>query len=291
MSFVSNSGTRRVKRSCTHGTRFRSKEGGFSSSNVNDTRFDSGINSAARKKNSTMTNIGSSSSRGLTIIGGGEIIDYNVPLNPDNLDVPLGHQVSGNGLPESRLVNPPHPISFLGPGYLSFVNGFAVPYIIGSTEIKGNLIVSGTISAKNSFSSPENTFAPVITDGIGGTLTVASTQAFYKTTDFLDYFEMCVTWTDHSLAPNEPIRIEGLPLSTYSPYGFSPMVPDYGVYTINVGASIYGNVGAGTDYLVLTESDTTSTLLRQPVLGQQFEDAGALPGGGSFCMSGWLSKI
>lgn len=287
MSFVSNKRTRRTERACTHGTSFKSVLATTGSAPIDDTRFNRGTTSAVRNQTAETTSIGSHNSRGLVIHGGSVADSFQYPTDADGNVPPGFHRVDGQSTaPFNGTNHPKFPITYSGPGHLDFQSGFSVPYIIGSTEIKGDLLVHGSLRVTNTFGPSTAMFLPVIKDALGNELDGAVvTGSSYKLIDFGDYFECCISWTGTSLIDlDEAMYLTGFPATYYSNLSFGTVHPDRGLYTINTGATIACKAINGSSSLEFVESDTTSADPRLNVHGEQFDD-----GPGSMCIRGLLA--
>ena len=142
--FVTNNNTRRVKRSRTTHTLpddTNNVVGAVPYESINN-HVD--LSKIAKISQLVDTSIGSHNSKGIIIYGGS-----NQPSNPNDRTIPGSTSAEGGvGVTDDRIANPPHPISFLGPGYLEFQNQIAIPSMRGNTELNGNLVVMGTITAE-----------------------------------------------------------------------------------------------------------------------------------------------
>ena len=285
MSFVSNARTRKTKRACTHHTTFKSVLSSTGAAPIDDTRFNRGPQSAVRNQTAETTTIGSHNSRGLTIIGDAMTDSFQYAPNPYNnpvgdFDVSVGDDHS---LPRPK--RPNFPITYSGPGHLAFQSGFSVPYIEGNTEIKGDLIVHGSLVVTNVLGPGTAPFTPVIEDELGGTLTGVTVVSSYKLIDFGDYFECCITWTGSNLVSGSDVRLTGFPLTNYSNLSFGTVHVDYGIVPFGIGAQIECRATTGDDYLSFFEADLTTNAPNVNLIGETFASAGKV------CVRGLLTKV
>ena len=296
MSFSSGRGSRTVKRACTEKHSFTNvltSTGGVASANQ---LFKQGhSDGAVRKSEAFVASIGGWNAKGLNIIGGGVAMDYTYPSNPDGHGIPLAKDGDNaeTGLPKDRLFAPPFPVSYQGPGYLKFLSPFACPGIIGNFDISGDVImdktlhVEGNLTVGGTVTSGASTvpFIPGIEDALGNPLTgVTITSAIYTTSN-PDYMQVCISWTGSSLSALEQVRLVNMPFTSYLDSSFVSVIPDTGVSTKNVGASVWAHGVVGADYLEFVQSDTTSADPMEPLVGFDFDTTG------SICITGHVYKL
>lgn len=288
MSFVTNNNTRRTKRARVHGTTaHQTKTGGFDHSVKSLETFPS-IKTSHNKSNLVVTSIGSFNSKGLQIIGGAAGQDFSSPTNPDDKTIPgaIGGAVDLEDGPANRVADPAFPISFSGPGYMKFQSEVAIPTIRGDVHILGDLHVHGSVTSTGptAFGILEGgLFIPVITDALGNELDGVTAVSSYVTETTLHYLSVRISWTGKTLIDDtEPMRLTGLPFTTYTDEINLPLSPREGVTTINVGANLYARAVGGNDWLDFIEYSSTSGATATDVLGSQFASSGSL------VIAGWL---
>jgi len=295
MSFVTNNNSRRTKRARVQNSipdrnEVRAQGTSGTSFAVTTARHLKG----ARDTTITETTIGSHSSKGLVINGGMAGKDFNHPYNPDQLDVPLainGQQADGD--PAFELGHPAYPISFSGPGYLKFVGPTALPSILGPVHITGDVTVSGALThtgsspvgGSSSTELEEVIFNPSIQDSVGNGLTGGSASGSYYTLDAIHYFQAIISWTGKgSINNSSPMRLYGMPFTTYTVGSAVDVHIKQGVVALNVGGGIHARyTTTGNTWLDLVEYSTTSGADAQNVVGAEFESVGQL------VVTGWLT--
>lgn len=287
MSFSSSRSSRTVKRACTEKHSFTNvltSTGGVASANK---LFKQGhSDGAVRKSEAFVASIGGWNAKGLNIIGGGVAMDYSYPSNPDGHGIPMEKDGDDaeTGLPKDRLFAPPFPVSYQGPGYLKFLSPFACPGIIGNFDISGDVImdktlhVEGNLTVGGTVTAGASTvpFSPAIEDDLGGTLTGVTTTSSFYTTSNPDFLQVCISWTGKTLTSGSDVRLVNMPFTSYSASSFVTVVPDTGISTKNVGASVWARGVVGADYLEFVQTDTTSADPMEPLTGFDFDNAGSL---------------
>lgn len=288
MSFVTNNNSRRTKRARVHGTAIAQTKLGGNDLTVKSFATHPDVTTAGRKSNLTVTTIGSENSKGLTIIGGQAGQDFNNPNNPNNKTIPGergGTVDKDDGTPANDIADPEFPVTFSGPGYMSFKSELKIPHIRGDTYIHGDLKVSGTVTSSSAPILGFGLYAPTIMDALGNELDgVTMTETYVSEVTGVHYFQTRIQWTGKTLIDNSQAMIlSGMPVTTY-PEGASVIVqPLQGLYTVNVGGNIYAKISTATnDYLDLYEYSTTSGAAAVPVLGSEFGSTGEV------VISGWI---
>lgn len=153
MNFVTNTQTRRGKRSRTHGFTPQQAHAVVKDITLKDEVSLSEGFSRVSSNITPLSNtvLGSHTSKGLTIMGSSMMHDPYYGKNPDErVDVPMG--TSGtlggvqNGEPNNNLAKPIFPITYNGPGHMKFMNMIELPHIRGDSDFKGKLNIHGGLT-------------------------------------------------------------------------------------------------------------------------------------------------